>query len=85
MKDYELYGGETRLKVKFGIVNRIETTPEDYSVYQGDYTVTPKATAVQVLATKNCIMTSDVTVESVPHYEVSNDAGGTTVYIAKEM
>lgn len=67
----------------FGTVQRIQLEPEDYPVYRGAYTVTPKEDA-QTLATKNTIMTDNVTVKAIPYYETSN-ADGETVYIGKEL
>lgn len=52
--------------------------------YEGDYEVVPKVVS-QVLNTENKRMNEDVTVKSVPYYEVSNVEGGTTVYIASEV
>ena len=51
--------------------------------YAGEYTVIPKLDQ-QILKTKQKVMTDDLTVKGVPVYEVSNNQGGTTVYIAKE-
>jgi hypothetical protein len=51
--------------------------------YSGEYTVTPKIEQ-QVLNTKQKVMTDDLTVKGIPTYETSNDAGGTTFFIAKE-
>lgn len=52
--------------------------------YAGDYTVTPKVDA-QTMPTKNKVMLDDVTIREIPIYEVSNNSGGRTVYIAKEV
>lgn len=49
--------------------------------YDGDYIVTPKTTT-QVLSTKNKRLTSDITVNSIPYFETSNE-DGTTVYIGE--
>lgn len=53
-------------------------------VYDGPYEAIPKVEA-QTLPTAKKLMTDDVTVHGVPFYEVSNDQGGNTVYIAKEL
>ena len=50
---------------------------DEYEKYTGSYEVTPKAEK-QTLSTKNKVMASDVTVRSIPTYEVSNESGGTT-------
>lgn len=54
-------------------------------VYDGVYTVTPKAYDAQVLQTKNRVLEDNVTVEKVPSFDVSNQSGGTTFYIAAEV
>lgn len=52
-------------------------------IYDGEYDVTPDFTK-QKLLTKQKMMEKDVTVQQIPVFEVSNEAGGTTVYIGKE-
>ena len=49
--------------------------------YAGDYVVTPRVDA-QMMPTKNKTMMDDVTIKAIPVYDVSNNAGGTTFYIA---
>ena len=51
--------------------------------YEGPYHVIPKAWQEQTLATRQKLMTDDVTVEEVPYAEVSN-TDGTTCIIATE-
>lgn len=60
------------------------TTSGDIPVYDGPYEAIPKVDA-QTLPTAKKLMTDDVTVHGVPFYEVSNEQGGNTVYIAKEL
>lgn len=60
------------------------TSANDVPVYDGPYEAIPKVEA-QTLPTAKKLMTDDVTVHGVPFYEVSNDQGGNTVYIAKEL
>ena len=60
------------------------TSASDVPVYDGPYDAIPKVEA-QTLHTDKKLMTDDVTVHGVPFYEVSNDQGGNTVYIAKEL
>lgn len=60
------------------------TSASDIPVYDGPYEAIPKVEA-QTLPTAKKLMTDDVTVHGVPFYEVSNDQGGNTVYIAKEL
>lgn len=60
------------------------TSANDIPVYDGPYEAVPKVEA-QTIPTAKKLMTDDVTVHGVPFYEVSNDQGGNTVYIAKEL
>ncbi len=53
-----------------------------YETYDGEYTVIPTLEN-QTLATADKLMKQDVTVEKIPHYEVSNNAGGTTFITAE--
>lgn len=52
--------------------------------YEGDYEVTPSTYNDKVLATRNLVMTKDVTVRKIPQFEVSNTAGGKTLIIGEE-
>ena len=53
-------------------------------IYDGDYTVTPKAFESTTLPTAEKLMTDDVTVLEIPYYATSN-VHGTTIYIADEV
>lgn len=68
--------------INFELSEAIEIVHADY--YQGDYTVTPKMFEGTVLPTRDKTMADDVTVLEVPFWEVTNETGGTTVYIATE-
>lgn len=50
-------------------------------VYGGDYAVTPTATG-QTLNTKKKIMSDDLRIKAIPVFNVSNNSGGSTFYIA---
>ena len=52
--------------------------------YEGPYDVTPKVTA-QTLPTAKKFMQEDVSIRAIPYFDVSNPAGGNTIYIAKEV
>lgn len=52
--------------------------------YEGEYVVTPKVDQ-QKLDTKGAVMNDDVTILAIPYFETSNNSGGNTVYIAKEI
>ena len=76
--DMKIYSEEFRLDIKNyqGIKNA--------DIYTGAYTVTPKDIAQQ-LKTKNKLLNKDVMVKKIPFFETSNDEGGNTVYIGKEL
>ena len=68
--------------ITFGFAENIiiNAAPDGFSVYEGEYKVTPKVTA-QTLETENKLMAEDLTVKAIPYFEVSNLAGGSTVTI----
>ena len=68
----------SRVKADFGELFRVAV--DDLPVYEGNYLVTP-AVADQTLQTAHYLMSDDVTIEKIPYYEVSNNAGGATVTI----
>jgi hypothetical protein len=57
---------------------------KDVPLYEGDYEVTPKVSE-QTLPTAKKLMSEDVTIKEIPYFEVGNNSGGNTVYIAKEI
>lgn len=57
-----------------------EVSPDDREHYLGDYDVVPGREKT-VLETAAKVMDDDVTVHPIPYYQVSNNSGGTTVYI----
>lgn len=54
--------------------------PQNHAVYTGAYSVVPTVPA-QTLPTRDLLMTADVEVGGIPHYEVSNPYGGSTFVI----
>lgn len=52
----------------------------DYETFDGDYEYTPMW-AVQDIPTENKLLTSDILINSIPLYEVSNEFGGITLSI----
>ena len=60
-------------------------TPGELPKYDGAYEVTPLADEATTLLTKEKYLDSNVTVNKVPYYETSNNEGGETVYIAREV
>lgn len=53
-------------------------------VYDGEYTVAPKAHESQTLETANKLLEENVLVLDVPYFQTSNEYGD-TVYIASEV
>ena len=52
--------------------------------YEGEYDITPSTYNDKVLATRNLVMTQDVTVRKIPQFEVSNTSNGKTLIIGEE-
>ena len=67
-----------------GLSGKVSVTKE-YDDYEGEYKIIPKTFAEQVLPTSNRVLKEDVIVKEVPFYETSNDSGGITVYIGKDI
>lgn len=68
---------ENTLNVDFS--NRmVEKVKEPWDKYEGEYSVIPSIDQ-QILQTKDLLMKDDVTIEQIPHYEVSNDKGETFI------
>lgn len=53
-------------------------------VYEGEYEITPKV-AAQTMPTSGKVMADDVTIKSIPFFNVSNTSGGSTAYIGSEV
>lgn len=64
-----------------GRINAILGKGGGYPVYDGVYEVTP-AFQEQSLSTADKVLKEDVKVKAIPRYDVTNTAGGVTVYIA---
>ena len=62
----------------------ILSKPSGYTDYMGEYEVIPKVNE-QTLYTKDKRMIDDVEIKGIPIYSTSNNSGGNTVYIAKEV
>lgn len=54
-------------------------------VYDGEHVVVPSAEAEQTLPTAQTFMNADIKVKKIPVFDVSNNAGGITVYIASDL
>ena len=57
---------------------------QNLAVYTGSYDVTPTVDG-QTIETAQMLMSDDLTVNAIPFYEVGNNSGGNTVYIADEI
>lgn len=73
-----------KVKVSPGNSGNMPIIIETYEKYDGEYEVIPTFEG-QVLETKDKVMQNNVTVTEIPVFETSNTAGGTTVYIGKEI
>jgi hypothetical protein len=62
----------------------LKVAAEKYPTYEGDYVVTPSVDA-QSLETAQKSLENDLTIKAIPYYETSNQKGGETVYIGKEV
>ena len=76
----------TNTNQNVGVRQDVITIPvyKDVPEYEGAYDITPKVVE-QRMATKNKLMTDNVTIRSIPFFNVSNDSGGSTVYIGNEV
>lgn len=74
---------DSDFSTSFGENITIEVTSE-FDTYEGNYSVIPK-TESQTLLTKKKVMAEDVTIKEIPYFDVSNNAGGSTVYIGSEV
>lgn len=81
----EITGMLTSLQIVDGKITYGNGTGETVPIYDGQYTVVPKAFEDIVLHTKNKKMIDDVTVKEIPYFETSNISGGLTVYIAGQI
>lgn len=73
-------GGTKELIFPTEFIEEIETLSQDYSMWNGNYIVTPSIFA-QSLDTKGKVMRDNVTINEIPYSEVSNTSGGNTVHI----
>lgn len=55
-----------------------------HEIYEGAYEVTPRIYEPVELPTRDRLLRDDVTVKQIPQYEVSNEAGGTTLIMGEE-
>lgn len=60
------------------------TERKEVDYYEGTYKVVPKVTE-QKLETRQKFLIEDVIVKEIPYFDVSNESGGSTVYIGNEV
>lgn len=65
-------------------VDLVGKTIEALPKWEGNYTITPKASNKEVLQTKGSVMIDDLTIQQIPYFDTSNEYG-TTIYIASEV
>lgn len=83
-----------RIAVKFGEKGSFDFSADfgeiqivaagDAEHYTGEYIVTPD-TESQTLETAGKLLDDNVTIKEIPFYNVSNNSGGSTVYIGREI
>lgn len=76
----EFVKSNIELKPKFKEISEVG----DYKEFQGPYVVTPQAEEIS-LPTQDTLLKDNITIESIPFFEVSNTAGGNTIYIGGEI
>ena len=75
----------TDCEFTLGFSEKIQVTEGgEYPFYDGEYVVTPSSDE-QVLKTAKKSLNEDIKVKKIPYFEVSNNAGGTTVTIGNEV
>ena len=52
--------------------------------YLGEYVVTPKVDE-QIMETKDKVLTEDIKIKNIPFFDVSNESGGSTVFIGGKI
>ena len=82
-KLFDVGFGSNAKTIKVGFESIQKVTVADVEHYEGSYEVVPRVTA-QILETKERYCTRDITVCEIPFFDVSNNSGGSTVYIGKE-
>lgn len=62
----------------------ISLNVSDNEIYRGEHEVVPQ-TFEQVLDTSHKYLLDNVTVRSIPFFEIGNESGGNTIYIGSEV
>ena len=74
-----------RLALIGGLTGKLASASTVHTeVYDGPYEATPM-TVSQTLNTKEKYMNDNVSIRSIPYFDVSNMSGGSTVYIGTEI
>ncbi len=81
--DVTFVENNAHIDLDFGDVQEV-TVSKDNTLYTGDYFVTPTVNG-QILPTADRLLVEDMTINPIPYYDVGNLAGGSTVYIGKEL
>ena len=70
-----------------GITQDVILVPDYGAIpeYNGAYEVIPSAHLTQTLKTAKKVMGRDVIIHKIPYFETSNNSGGNTVFIGKEV
>lgn len=74
-----------QINQRMGLTGRLAAVYATHvEAYNGSYEVTPK-TFSQTLETKEKYMNNNVSIRSIPYFDVGNTSGGSTVYIGTEI
>lgn len=78
--DVKFREGASEFNMDFGELSVLPNA----EVYSGSYEITP-AVELQTVGTAQKFMKYDMTINAIPYFDVSNTAGGSTVYIGNEL
>lgn len=81
--DAKISINKLKLKANIRHFQRVVATEDSVDRYDGEYEVAPTVHG-KTLPTNQKFMEKDLKVNPIPIYETTNNAGGQTVYIAKE-
>lgn len=72
-------------KENSGVCGRIHSAADSkIQLYNGEYDIMPEADE-QTLNTKDKRMVEDIKIKPIPYFEVSNNAGGVTIYVGSDI
>jgi hypothetical protein len=70
---------DQKIPLVFKNLHQVTEAP-DVEVYEGSYQATPQVES-QIMETAQKFLTDNVTIKAIPFFDVTNTAGGITIYI----